>query len=215
MMDDRRDDFNETDAVINQNRVSALLATDNPHRENKNPPNNSENVYPRSDIVNPQTPSSNIVWNQTSDGEYYDLRRTSTNLMSTVVSSTTSQPITSVSDSWIPRLSIDPHDRVSNTRNIATLGGCLTSTIAIPSNSGPHPHVVTGRGQFCPTIVPTYTESHFHATSTHQPVGGTPEWPHIFHTTSRESQMPETNVSLPRGTQEVRTSPREKSSVEQ
>ena len=184
-------------------------------REDQYTPNISEKVYPGRDLVNEQMHSSDTEWIQASYGDNEDLTGNPTNLMSTVVSSTTSQPITSVSDSWIPLPSIDQHDRAANTRNITTQFGCIPSTIAIPSSSVPHTHVVTCNGQFCLTNVPTYTQSHFHTTSTHQPVGGTPGWPHFFHTTSQESQMPTTNVPRPIRTQEVRTSPREKSSVEQ
>ena len=60
--------------------------------------------------------------------------------------------------------------------------GCIPSTIAIPSSSVQHTHVITCSSQICSTNVLTNTQSHFHTTSTHQPVAGVPGWPHIFTT---------------------------------
>ena len=74
----------------------------------------------------------------------------------------------------------DTHDKVSNTHNIATLGGCIPSTIPIPSSSVQHTHVITCSSLICSTNVLTNTQSHFYTTSTHQPIAGVPECSHIF-----------------------------------
>ena len=211
IMEERISDLEEADGPNDLRIRTRIPTTRNISSREEHYTHNTiiENLDLRNASVNQQMPSSDVEWNQKSDGENQQWTGIQENISSTVVSSTMVQPITSVSVLRITRVATDPHDKVYNTRNIATLEGCIPSTIAIPTRSEQHTHVITCNSPVCSTNVLMNTQSHFHVTSTHQPAGGTPGWPHIFNTTSRESPMPIPNLPQPNGTQEVQSSPRE------
>lgn len=164
----------------NQEAMTHYQLTDDPG--SKPPPQHiPENLHPGSDMENQQMYSSATEWDRPSSSKEGSVSSNHLNILSTVVSSTQIQPITSLSNTTVNRVADNPYDQPSNTRTISTLGGNLLSTFSMPPRTTPHTHVVTVtcHNPTCTTNTQTNTQGHFHVGTTQQ-IAGTPELSHIL-----------------------------------
>ena len=115
-MENRDRDVEEADLVMNPT-IEGIVPTANKtsaREEQYSLTNITENLYLRDNSENQQMHTSDMKWDQASDGKYQDQRGNSVAMSSTVVSSTIAQPTTPISESLITRLATDPHNKVSN-----------------------------------------------------------------------------------------------------